>query len=539
VNLITEEFRGRMRKLFPDRQIYIRTGGSSRYFCLPGTAQAVGAMGLAVLLAGTALTVTLSGRISANDPQMAVTITGPTEAGVAAQQELLQAAESRNQALTGTLAEMEREVNSARARAEEERRIAAVLEQQIIALQAEQPVENGQVIPDIGARLAELRASREAAQIRLAEELRSKEDRERRQSIRIASLQADIAELSRERDLLASQLDKSDQGRSKAEIRAEALSARLGDLQTSIASQKSRTHSLEKELSVIVAQLDTAQLLRQANINPGNLVAPPGQKIQTAESPPELERRISELLEIEDGLIGQLEKSAAHDLAFVERVVRKTGLDIEALMDSLDPESTAIGGPFLDLSEMRKVTKKMPKQAEVSNRISNLNYQLSRLSWLEIALKSIPLAAPVEDVRTTSGFGRRSDPFTRKSAFHSGLDFAGARGTEIRATAPGVVIFAGRKSSYGWFVEIDHGHGLRTRYAHMKSVSVKPGEVVKYSQAVGKMGSTGRSTGTHLHYEVTFNGKFFDPKQFIEAGRDVFKIQNELAEKSLKVSAGR
>ena len=131
---------------------------------------------------------------------------------------------------------------------------------------------------------------------------------------------------------------------------------------------------------------------------------------------------------------------------------------------------------------------------------------------------ALPLAKPAAEVSESSGFGVRLDPFTGRPAFHSGQDFAGAFMTPIVATAPGVVSFTGVRSGYGETVEIDHGRGFKTRYAHLAAISVSVGQRVALGQRLGGMGSTGRSTGTHLHYEVWVNGRPENPLRFVKAG---------------------
>ena len=106
---------------------------------------------------------------------------------------------------------------------------------------------------------------------------------------------------------------------------------------------------------------------------------------------------------------------------------------------------------------------------------------------------------------------------------HYGLDFAGPFKTIVRATAAGVITYAGRKGPYGRFVEINHGLGVKTRYAHLHKILVKKGEKVNFRQKIGMMGSTGRSTGSHVHYEVLFKGRSQDPDKFLKAGKYVFK----------------
>ena len=133
---------------------------------------------------------------------------------------------------------------------------------------------------------------------------------------------------------------------------------------------------------------------------------------------------------------------------------------------------------------------------------------------------AVPWSLPTDaDYRISSPFGLRRDPFTKRRAFHAGLDLSGPGGTLVRATAPGIVTFAARKGGYGNVVEIDHGSGIRTRYGHLRSISVHTGAAVAEGTPVGRLGSTGRSTGPHVHYEVWYGNAPKDPRLFIEAGQ--------------------
>ena len=135
----------------------------------------------------------------------------------------------------------------------------------------------------------------------------------------------------------------------------------------------------------------------------------------------------------------------------------------------------------------------------------------------------LPLTAPLESYRVTSGFGDRTDPFNGEPALHEGIDLIGPLRSPVLSTAPGRVVFAGRKGSYGRMVEIDHGLGIRTRYAHLQSIAVKVGDRVEFRQKLGVMGSSGRSSGAHVHYEVLVNGKPKNPMNFLKAGKNVLK----------------
>jgi murein DD-endopeptidase MepM/ murein hydrolase activator NlpD len=148
---------------------------------------------------------------------------------------------------------------------------------------------------------------------------------------------------------------------------------------------------------------------------------------------------------------------------------------------------------------------------------------LDEMNLRRIAAESLPFSIPVSgNYRHTSGFGYRRDPINGGRRLHAGTDFAGARGTDIVAGGSGTVIFAGRRGGYGLMVEIQHSHGYTTRYAHLSSIRVNTGQRVTRGQWIGDLGSTGRSTGPHLHYEVRLHGDPVDPMTFIRAGRNVF-----------------
>jgi len=152
-----------------------------------------------------------------------------------------------------------------------------------------------------------------------------------------------------------------------------------------------------------------------------------------------------------------------------------------------------------------------------------LDGRMDRLQGLEKLLREMPLVPPVDDFRVSSRFGRRLDPINGEWGFHGGLDIPGNEGSPVRATAPGKIVFSGKRGRYGVMVEIDHGNGVTTRYGHLLRSLVREGQHVRYRARIGEMGSSGRTTGTHLHYEVRVGGKSRDPMNFIQAGRYVFK----------------
>ncbi len=240
----------------------------------------------------------------------------------------------------------------------------------------------------------------------------------------------------------------------------------------------------------------------------------------------DLEDKLNNIQKQQVALLGELRDSAGSQIERYQRIIATTGLPVDTVISQIGVSNrNGQGGPLLPLSaEVRAaaidgVTDEFEKQfAEIASTYGTLDALTSALSRL-------PLVTPVASglYRSTSGYGYRVDPFTGRVAFHSGADMAGDYGTPILASAPGRVAAAERRGPYGLMVEIDHGRGIRTRYGHLQSILVKPGDMVQFRQKIATMGSTGRSTGPHLHYEIWFNNVVRDPTKFFDAGRNVYK----------------
>ncbi|WP_309644546.1 M23 family metallopeptidase [Phenylobacterium sp.] len=181
------------------------------------------------------------------------------------------------------------------------------------------------------------------------------------------------------------------------------------------------------------------------------------------------------------------------------------------------PKGGSLGGPLIEAKDPRALAAVLDVDEGFAERIQHAATNLSEAGALANAAETLPFARPVT-TGTSSGFGVRFDPFTRRPAFHSGLDFTGGYNFPIQSTAPGVVSFTGVRSGYGNTIEIDHGRGFKTRYAHLQAIAVRPGQRVAVGQRIGAMGSTGRSTGPHLHYEVWVNGRAQNPGRYVKAG---------------------
>jgi murein DD-endopeptidase MepM/ murein hydrolase activator NlpD len=198
-----------------------------------------------------------------------------------------------------------------------------------------------------------------------------------------------------------------------------------------------------------------------------------------------------------------------------EAAIRQFGLNPEVLARQA---RNAQGGLFEPFFGKGKKDVRDP-------RFLKLAAALGRMDAMERALAAIPTAMPAASMMMSSGFGYRSDPFTGGGAMHAGLDFKGPVGTPILAAAEGKVVLAGFNGGYGKTVEIRHANGLVTRYAHLSGLNVRRGQMVDRGVQIGRMGSTGRSTGSHLHFEVRLNGQAINPRKFLEANPDVLKVQ--------------
>lgn len=193
----------------------------------------------------------------------------------------------------------------------------------------------------------------------------------------------------------------------------------------------------------------------------------------------------------------------------VKEALQSAGLEVAA-----DYGKEDVGGPLIEVSDPSKFDKK----------VKELDDALDRLDLLKAEIRKVPIANPAPGAVVTSGFGVRRDPILGVSALHPGIDFRDAVGSDVPATAAGVVTHAGRAGGYGNMVEIDHGGGYSTRYAHLSEIDVRVGDKVARGETIGKSGSTGRSTGPHLHYEVRHNGKAVNPVSFLKAGRVISQL---------------
>ncbi len=297
-----------------------------------------------------------------------------------------------------------------------------------------------------------------------------------------------------------------------------------------IADREARLHSAMAQISdgsigSIAAGVEKrhaalALLLSEFNGEPGAVAALTPAISQALASPETDPMRRVELVRLsQDRLLSATDTYAKSRAERLRLAFRLAGLTPATYLLNSD----SLGGPLIEAKDPRALAVVLDIDETFAARVQHAAVGLSEVRALTTALQKLPLSKPTDDAARSSGYGVRFDPFTRRPAFHSGLDFSGGRTTPILSTGPGVVSFTGVRAGYGNTVEVDHGRGLKTRYAHLQSIGVSIGQPVAVGQRLGGMGSTGRSTGTHLHYEVWVNGRPQNPDRFLRAGEYVLK----------------
>ncbi|TIX49178.1 M23 family metallopeptidase [Alteraurantiacibacter aquimixticola] len=313
-----------------------------------------------------------------------------------------------------------------------------------------------------------------------------------------------------------------------SQYRASSERADLLDREAQVANAETRLDAYRDDLEATTADLEKRQ-----DFLDGILAMLPEDLLNDSEDEA---NTVSDSAEEAEELIGLIESAIpeaaglarleARQLAFVESLtryadrrakrteeaIRSLGLDPRMVMVA---DNEALGGPLEMLAS--------DADGSLDPRFERLALSLSRMSSLERGLSEIPQVMPADMRTISSGFGYRRDPFNGRAAMHRGLDFRGPHGAPILAAADGRVSFVGNKSGYGRVVEITHGNGMMTRYAHMSAWDAQVGQHVDAGDQIGRIGSTGRSTGPHLHFEVHINGRAVNPRPFLETAPDVLE----------------
>jgi len=316
-----------------------------------------------------------------------------------------------------------------------------------------------------------------------------------------ASLQQNLHSVTNE-------LVSTDTERKQVISARKTLKGKLNTIENEMSSLAHHNFSLKGNLSSIETDLQTALLERNEALF----------KTQRQDqSLKELKDRLASLQESQQDSVLRLSENTLEQISDMEKVIKLSGLDVKKVLKASNKLPRGQGGPFIPVK-----TDGQPA-GDLKANLDNLDAMLNHSKNLKGVLQRIPLVAPLKSYYITSGYGKRRDPINTRWAAHYGLDLGSPVKSSVYATAPGVVTFVGWKGNFGRLVEISHGSGIKTRYGHLHKTLVKRGQKIKFHQKIGLLGSTGRSTGAHLHYEILFKKRSKNPMKFIKAGRYVFQ----------------
>lgn len=343
-------------------------------------------------------------------------------------------------------------------------------------------------------RVASLQTELSKTQAEAAESAAKAEAREAELVAQAERREAELIAQAEEREAQLAALADAEEARLKAaaDEREAELTARISKLGSDLAAVSTSRDSLDRERNMLE--------LRLAG----------------------LQQRMTDMRDVQQGIVDRLQERTATTVEAMEATVEVTGLDLEKVIDQVASADFGKGGPFIPVDGVYKDSHP-GKADELMTAVARLDIQMSRWEALQSLMRVLPLSAPLQEYRVSSVFGARTDPVNGRKSMHYGLDLAAPLRTPALATAPGVVSYAGWRGSYGRLVEIDHGFGIKTRYGHLKKIEVEVGDEVSTQDVIGLVGSSGRSTGPHVHYEVTYNDETFDPQRFIDAGVRMFK----------------
>lgn len=512
-----------IRRWFAPREIIIRTSGRIQFICLSTRAQ---------LIAATVLGGVVLGALGASI-NLSIEQLHQYSRDIAVRQ----AESAYNDLLTAFGDYVERAGDSIAAADAEVAALAARNDPASGALPAPTDHPDNMLASIAGRGDAALKSALRNRLTAFETDLRTVSERNKLLVAELSGLKQDLQQAQFERDTaiearqakaaqLADEIDKSRQLGS----RGEELQHELAEVIARGASSETRVNALTGKVAALEAELketdrhagDIELQARQlavalnAAIEQRNRLQ--NERAMMAGTVGDLRSQLAALQESQANFVANLAERARGNIDVMERTVAMTGLDVEKLLASVAEESGQ-GGPYVPASAG---TGDQGEQKLLAS-VATLGDQVDRWERLQLILRSLPLTAPIDSYYISSSYGARMDPFNGERAIHEGIDMVGKLRSEVLATAPGTVVFAGWKGGYGRVVEVDHGLGIVTRYAHLYAIDVKVGDVVDYRQDIGKLGSSGRSSGPHVHFEVRYNGRPLDPMSFLKAGRYVFK----------------
>jgi murein DD-endopeptidase MepM/ murein hydrolase activator NlpD len=517
---------------FAPREVIIRCNGRVSYLRLSSRSQMLGATILAALTIGVlATSVTLAtNQITAHGQDLAL--------------------RQSDQAYTGLLAEVDdyfRQFRDSTTKMPPE-------QASLLGLHAPSNATDGEIsdaamqigAPDVADQRDDSEGDvRRALRVSLQQKLRSFDGDMQRIAARnqslheqVISLSETISGLRRSKQVLqkdnadlAARLASREADNGKLVAELKTVHDQLADIQLQHDNDLAQIGSLDGQISGLQTTIDStgqdkADLTRQVEQNEravatliSQRAALQATRADLSQSISGLKGRLASLQENQTEFVASLAERTRSNMSEMEKTVEMTGLDIDKLLTKADDSHSGQGGPFIPAPS----TAQDENEQKLMMSVATLDGEVGRWEKLQVILHSLPLTAPVDHYYISSTFGERMDPFNGEKAIHEGVDMVGALRSEVLATAPGTVVFAGWQTGYGQVVEIDHGFGVHTFYAHLDSITVKKGQTVDYRDILGLLGMTGRSSGPHVHYEVRYDNKPLDPMGFLKAGRYVFK----------------
>lgn len=462
------------RRLFPERQILVRADGRVSYITLSRRAQ------VTMLLCGLVVIALAAYGITDLRRPHAANGTGAASA------------------LEAKVEQLKQQLADASARLAQASSAASI-------------AQNKAAVDAAQARIKQLEDARDKA---LADEKQLKQQLSQAQDAASNRTQ-NLTQLNHTLDANRGELREADAQRHSLQTRIhqleselETANARASQAKADLASNERRLQQLAAEHDKTIAERDRLQTrlleLQGQSSALGPILPNAAPSAPAAAAPaPQPQRSIADRPSDQRSEYVPPPASPTHKSSELERIVASTGIDVDRLLNKLDAVPQGEGGPFIPLDK------------------KSLAAESARTEQLRKILSTLPLRAPLSHYELGSTFGPRIDPFNHRQAFHPGLDLIAPYRTPVYSTAPGTVIFTGVKEGYGKMVEIDHGHGIVTRYAHLHRITVVRGQKVPAHHEIGELGSTGRSTGPHLHYEVLVDGTALDPEKFLQAGKNV------------------
>lgn len=306
-------------------------------------------------------------------------------------------------------------------------------------------------------------------------------------------------------DTLRTAIKDRDDARGEAERVTLALNSQAG-----VSTEMGRAQDTLATLEFLTGELGAAAAERNEVMADAEAAREDAQLIADAKEAMEMRN---------DAIFTKLEEALTVSVEPLDKMFREAGMAPDDLIDAVREGYSGQGGPLTPISFSTSGATPSPEELRANAILGSLD----RMNLYRIAAFKVPLAPPLRDAyRLTSSFGARNDPTRGGTRMHEGLDMAGAYGTPVYATADGVVISAGWAGAYGRLIKIKHDFGIETRFAHLSQIRVEVGQRVSRGDRIGDMGNSGRSTGTHTHYEIRLNGTAVNPMTFIKAAKNVF-----------------